>query len=404
MAYVRAKKKEFLLPERERGIFLGGEKLDMGNRTKGSILSRSAMLPEGDPGRGVFRAAAHTPGGKLVGSASGRVSPSIGGRPSDVGNLRTGVRTGVQAGAPQPTAPVTPASPTAASTTSPRPSVKKFSALNSVLTNRRKNPSRFEQLQRNPSIAKPSELVTYGIDPAKSRSRTTGGNSVAKTWARVQGEVARYNEEVSAAKQSDVDFARTQVKEEQKIEGRVDLAEVKGGIKEKLQGLKGEQRQAVLATQFKNDMAKFGITQAAKDAGREDDQVFQLDKLAEQYRLAGENAATNDERDQAGRLELEALRAANEARPKVKESTYFDKEGNVAGSIKQETRVEAGADAGFVDINNDGKTADEVAQYNFLKETLAAGVHPRTGKPLTPAEIDRANATLKRLKPSVIGE
>ena len=301
MARTSAKKKdEFLLPKRERGIFLGGQKwakLDLATRP--NLKALSATLPEGDAQRGVFRAAGNRPDGTLVNAMSGRVSAGAGIRPTATGNLATGLRTGAQAGRPGVARPIAPAK--RALTLSERKA-----RINPV------NPLGKSMTQRE------------ARDRKNSFDRT---GIAAKRWQKIiadeKKQASTILEERHAAEAGTLEYERKREAEGQKIEGRVGLAEVKGGIKEKLQGLEGEQRQAVLTVEFKNDMEKFGITQAAKDAGREDDQVFQLEKLAERYKLAGENATTDDERDQADRLEFEALRAANDARKKTVTDPIF---------------------------------------------------------------------------------
>ena len=295
----------------------------------------SSTLPAGDPRRGTFSAHATDPRtGAVSNQISGRLKSSpafkatggdrlagtgIGNFAGDVGsgNLATGLRTGAQAGLPGATA--RPIAPPAASPTAARmPTVKDYPELARMAKTRAAtNPGRISLFRRGGG--KDEDRVAVGFKPNDDNPNSL----LVKSYLRMQAQAGQLRTGRIEAEKSDVDFARTQAAEGQKIEGRVGLAEVKGGIKEKLQGLVGEQRQAVLTVEFKNDMEKFGITQEAKDAGREDDQVFQLEKLAERYKLAGENATTDDERDQADRLEFEALRAANDARKKTVTDPIF---------------------------------------------------------------------------------
>ena len=158
--------------------------------------------------------------------------------------------------------------------------------------------------------------MKYGIDPSKSNSRNTvGSNSVAKTWARIQGEVGKYNDEVSAANKSDADYARAQESEKLK---QTSITEREGTFKERTAA---------------------DIAAKTQEFERQGETNIQANKLAvaakvEELKQARIDATTENDREVAAAAldrfqenRIAEYEAREDARPVNKTSTWVDEEG-----------------------------------------------------------------------------
>ena len=340
------KKNEFLLPAEQRGVFLGGEKLDMGNRTKDSIFAKSAMLEPSDPNRGVFRAAANAPSGKLIGAASGRVSPAIGGRPSGTGNLRTGIRTGAQAGGvgtPRPVMSAASVDPTA----SRKPTINDHPELARMARTRAAtNPGRIRLFARGGG--KDEDRVAAGFAP-KSKNPDA---LVVRAYQKMQAQAEQLRIDKIAEEKSGIEFARKQemAKATQEAMGNRQLKVGEQRDEQKLGQIAatGEERiKQIQATATERLKGQFAAGELPGTPAYDTKVADELTKMAQEAEARMEQATGIEDIRIASREAISANAEANRMRlataAKTKETTYTDDKGNVAGTIKQEKSVKPGA-------------------------------------------------------------
>jgi len=225
------------------------------------------------------------------------------------------------------------------------------------------------------------------------RSQASRGRTGIR-WDKIREQIGK--EEAKA----DKDTAREQFKEDRDadIAGKVEVERAgRATPEEQEQVIKAESDAAIAKVNAEADAA-INVSGATKED--------ELAKIREKAKAEGD-----------AKTALAAAEAEIAARMTKVESTtgiVDTEDGPVMRTTAKSTRNELSppdAQAGqFADVNGDGSTADEEAEFNFISDALSnkdangRPIHPTTGKAMTRAQEGRAQAKLKRLRPSVIGE
>ena len=274
-----------------------------GARGPGSIFAFGSDRETGRIGQIVQGRLVGPGGDRLAGTGIGRARPTA----ADIraGDLRKGIPIGpvgraaakVLAQAPAAKAPAAQAAAPAAPTTKAvQPDIRQFPAASAVIDRRRADPKGYEMAKAGRASDK--TMVEFGLEPKKGDQ--------SEYWAayqRFDQDRRGYNDAVMAARGEDVKYARD-IEEMERTKAAQEAKEI--GVATAKAGLSETQAQA----DFDRDKEMFGIEQAAKDAGREDDQAFKFELQADRYRRMEEAAQTDDERQKARDMRLFAQEKA----------------------------------------------------------------------------------------------